>query len=710
MIRLLAISVLLTAALAPAANGIIPQALNYQGVLTGAGGAAVPDGTHSLTFRLYDVPSGGAPLWEETQGSVTVTKGIFNVALGSVTSLDLPFDEQYFLGIAVEGEAELTPRLYLDAAAYSLASRSVYGASNIIPADGDVGIGVTDPAEKLEVAGGILIGATSGTNAGTIRFSAGDFEGYDGGTWKSFTATGGSSLPTGGLGQTLRHNGIDWIATSNLYNSGSAIGLGTTTPGRDIHIYRDANSTAGITIENPNAGLNASERISFIGSSGDIAGLAVFGPGHSAYANHMRLFNNRGGGLLSLSAGGGGVTILDNGNVGVDVSNPNATLHVKGGNWDLDGTNGDLKIGDDAYRLKIGVATDGADAGIAGIRMQGGVERLILGAGSSEVLSVLSTGDVFIGSDTQDGELNMYMNGSAFPFMQLTSSAYGGELAVYEENGTACAALEPDYNGTGAYFYLRRSGAITGFRVDGNANGTGNPEVSIIGSSCSASFDMSQMGNPSVQLPANAVAAAEIDDEPGVASLTYSGVSIQLTGGTDVLMSRSITAPAAGYVLVIGTLCGWTSHSTGLQSYAQFGVSDNASVFPDNQNVILSIPSGANSGIYYFPVTVHGLFPVSAGSNSFYILGYEGNGDMRAVEMQLTLLYIPTAYGTVSPTLAGGRPAEAEDDATGSPLTAAGIAAERAESEAFDTARIERELAEMRARLEALERAGQENE
>lgn len=794
MIRLLAITVLLIAASSLAGYAVIPQTLNYQGVLTDAGGSAVSDGTYSLTFRLYDVPAGGSPLWDETQGTVNVSKGIFNVDLGTVEPLNLSFDEQYFLGISVEGEAELVPRIFLDAAAYSLASRSVRGTSNVIPADGfvgigtlspndpltvessdavgirfngsasawagiytnatqssgrpqfgytrgsvlkastyvdtddtwklymngsvrltvkpdgTVGIGMTAPLERLDIAGAIRIGTAAGTNAGTMRFSGGDFEGYDGSMWKSLTATGGSGLPAGGAGQTLRHNGSAWIATSNLYNSGTAIGLGTTSPGRDLHIYRDVNATAGITIENPNAGASAMERISFIGAGGDVAGLAMYGPGHSAYANEMHLFNNRADGLLELLAGAGGVTILGSGAIGVNKSNPAATLDIAGGNWNLDGTNGDVRIGNDAYRLKIGVATDGLGAGTAGIRVQGGQEKLILGAGSAEVLSVESSGDVSIGSDVQTGQLKVYQNGSTMPTFEMVNGIYGGEFHTYEENGTMFAALEPDYDGTGAYFYLRRSGSSTGFRIDGNLNGTENPQVLILGSARSAVFDMSQLGNPSVQLPTGAIGAAEIMDEPGVASQTYTGTSIFLTGGIDVLLSRSITAPAVGYVLVIGTINAWASHTSGTTSYADFGLSDNSGTFPANQTVTLELPSIANSGFYGFPVTVHGLFSVAAGMHTFYILGNEGGGDIRAYDMQLSLLYIPTAYGTVSPTLAGGPSAGREDDATGSPLTAADIAAERAESEAFNTARIERELAEMRARLEALERQGQENE
>lgn len=60
----------------------------------------------------------------------------------------------------------------------------------IVDANGNVGIGVDVPEEKLDVEGAINIGTTTNTNEGTIRWTGTDFEGYKNGVWVSFTSTG----------------------------------------------------------------------------------------------------------------------------------------------------------------------------------------------------------------------------------------------------------------------------------------------------------------------------------------------------------------------------------------------------------------------------------------------------------------------------------------------------------------------------------------
>ena len=81
------------------------------------------------------------------------------------------------------------------------------------------------------------------------------------------------------------------------------------------------------------------------------------------------------------------LTIDRTGLVGIGTQ-PQARLHVAGGQWDLSATEGDLKVGDANFRLKIGVATGGAGAGDVRIRAHGGSNRLALGAGTSDALTI----------------------------------------------------------------------------------------------------------------------------------------------------------------------------------------------------------------------------------------------------------------------------------------------------------------------------------
>jgi hypothetical protein len=97
----------------------IPQMLSYQGRLTDTLGVPVADTTYSVTFRLYDVLSGGSPLWSETQQVRTKT-GLFSVLLGSVTPIDsMPASGAAYIGMAMEGGSELSPRLRIASAAYA---------------------------------------------------------------------------------------------------------------------------------------------------------------------------------------------------------------------------------------------------------------------------------------------------------------------------------------------------------------------------------------------------------------------------------------------------------------------------------------------------------------------------------------------------------------------------------------------------------------
>ena len=103
----------------------IPRMLSYQGKLTDTFGLPVTDTTYSVDFRLYSVPSGGSPFWNETQ-TVRTRGGLFSTLLGSVTPIGtMPDAGAVYLGMVVAGGAEMAPRLRIASAAYAyLAERA----------------------------------------------------------------------------------------------------------------------------------------------------------------------------------------------------------------------------------------------------------------------------------------------------------------------------------------------------------------------------------------------------------------------------------------------------------------------------------------------------------------------------------------------------------------------------------------------------------
>ncbi len=98
----------------------IPQIVYFQGRVLDVDGNPIDDGTHSFTFRLYDVSSGGSPMWTETQEIYTVN-GLFSAALGSITTFgdDVSFDIPLWLSVEVDGAGEMEPRYQLAVSPYA---------------------------------------------------------------------------------------------------------------------------------------------------------------------------------------------------------------------------------------------------------------------------------------------------------------------------------------------------------------------------------------------------------------------------------------------------------------------------------------------------------------------------------------------------------------------------------------------------------------
>ena len=110
----------------PQREGAAPETVeavsNYipiQGRLTDSGGHPL-NGAYNLTFRLYETPSGGTALCEDTR-SVTVAEGIFSTYMRADSC---PIDgRQLFLGVEVGSDGEMTPRQFIDNVPYAWSLR-----------------------------------------------------------------------------------------------------------------------------------------------------------------------------------------------------------------------------------------------------------------------------------------------------------------------------------------------------------------------------------------------------------------------------------------------------------------------------------------------------------------------------------------------------------------------------------------------------------
>lgn len=117
--------------------------IGVQGIIRKSDGKSVDDGTYAITFRLYNSLTGGTALWSEVQSDVEISGGIYNVLIGSVNNLNLPFTEDYYLSVQVEDAPEITPRQQLTTAPYALA---LNGSGNLFTSSGAVGVGTNSPA------------------------------------------------------------------------------------------------------------------------------------------------------------------------------------------------------------------------------------------------------------------------------------------------------------------------------------------------------------------------------------------------------------------------------------------------------------------------------------------------------------------------------------------------------------------------------------
>jgi hypothetical protein len=266
--------------------------------------------------------------------------------------------------------------------------------------------------------------------------------------------------------------------------------------------------------------------------------------------------------------------------------------------------------------------------------------------------------------------------------------------------------LEPDFSGNGAFMLLNNpDGGVLYMESDLS----GDPAISMFGTASSFFIGGASTGDDAVQLTGNAVSSAEMLNEPGVANVQ--GGFIAIPTSMTSMLSRSITVPAAGFVVVLFNGDASASHVSGSGSgIVEWIIDDVAGGFGSGDDDMLwLIPSSSTSGLYDFSVASHAVFSVPSAGTYTYHVNMSRSANLTSSNLfdgQLTLMYFPTAYGTTDPSLTGpsmrGTPTGNTGMAIRGPQTPAQIAAERAQSQGSNMARVQAEMAAMKAEMAEL--------
>ena len=243
----------LLACLSALAAAEITRTISYQGFLISKANGLPVETPQDITFAFYDVSSGGTPLFTETRCNVPVSKGRYDVEIGSasVATGGIPAsvftdNPKLWLEIQVDPDGNcsgtfeaMTPRIRLQATPYAFNSlyastasaATPHFAADVIEALPQTTHGAVTISTNLFVQGGISVGNIS---PGQKLSVAGVVESQ--GLWPDCSAdpanaTCGFRFPDGSIQFTATANTIWDVNGPNVFsrNTGN-MGIGENNP------------------------------------------------------------------------------------------------------------------------------------------------------------------------------------------------------------------------------------------------------------------------------------------------------------------------------------------------------------------------------------------------------------------------------------------------------------------------------------------------
>jgi hypothetical protein len=417
-----------------------PQAFNYQGVARNASGAPLNNQAVSLRLSVRQSSASGPLVYQETHAVTTNAFGLFSVKAGTGTVVSGSFGSiawqngNYFMEVEIDPTggnnytAAGTPQ-QLISVPYAMHAKTVENDNDgqTLAVSGSTlsisgGNSVTLPdAQTLSVSGNTV--SISGGNSITLPAPSVIASSPLGGNG---TISSPLTLAQAGAqnGDVLKWTGSGWTPQPDVsfqlpytatHSSGSALfNLTNNTTGAAIRgssasvtnhgIESYMTSGAGGSYISAMYGFNQATSFFGIGVYGRHAasGWGVYGKSDNGGVGVMgEAAGNNGIGIRAYYTGTSGVALLASANssggyagiftggfVGMGVPTPQSQLDIAGGQWDLANTEGDFRIGDISYRLKIGISTGGGGAGDVFIRAAGGTNRIFLGGNNQNLLTI----------------------------------------------------------------------------------------------------------------------------------------------------------------------------------------------------------------------------------------------------------------------------------------------------------------------------------
>jgi hypothetical protein len=288
---------------------------------------------------------------------------------------------------------------------------------------GNLGIGVTNPSNKLQVAGGITsTGALAADVPNALSID------YVGTSYGRVYVNGPDTSTNGTLRfVTARSNGSNLLTAMVIDNAGN-VGIGTTTPSNILTAYKSQTAPTFIEVRNPSVGASAQAGVDLYSDTTRVY-LSARGSGNAALPSMGIVGTQTNQNFSILTNDTQRMTFDTAGNVGIGTTTPAKILHV------FNGTGGET--------VRIDGAGNGATLGFDKNNIRSGL------VGVSGAIKSNSSMDLALFAETGNG-ISFMTNGSATDSMTITSTglvgigttAPGALLDVQATNATALDASD----------------------------------------------------------------------------------------------------------------------------------------------------------------------------------------------------------------------------------------------------------------------------